>query len=133
MLLILIFWAPFFNQTIYPLFPDDVSRESDSGPPGGQEVNCPPFRAAGILWDWTLPGRTSTSKCPQGSLGTAKFTCMEEGYWDLSGPDMLGCRSPQVAELEEMVSHTYSPKVLNCVDVKNDIIGLKTLNILISR
>lgn len=59
------------------------------------ELMCPPFRAQGILWNWTLPGQAATAKCPPGSVGTAKFTCTQDGYWELS-PDMLDCKSLQV-------------------------------------
>ena len=63
---------------------------------------CPPFRTQGILWNWTLPGHVAMSPCPKGASGTAKFTCTEDGYWELS-PDMLECKSKQMTDLEDQV------------------------------
>ena len=98
----------------FSLFPDDYETEEDrklsvnnrfSGDTESSS-SCPPKTARQLQWDWTPAGQPAIQPCPIAATGLAKWTCVdspEGAHWLGTQPDMSGCKSVAVDNLEAQV------------------------------
>ncbi|XP_059142872.1 adhesion G protein-coupled receptor L3-like isoform X5 [Physella acuta] len=63
---------------------------------------CGRLQFEGINWPRTQIGRSATAKCPPPLLGMSSLYCSSIG-WDKSGPDMSGCTSPWVNDIDAKI------------------------------
>ena len=81
-----------------------------NGEDGSQTSTCPTTQKRQLQWDWTPVGQLAIQTCPLGAIGLAKWSCVSgsgEGpssaQWAGSQPDMSGCKSVSVDNLEAQV------------------------------
>ena len=64
---------------------------------------CPPVRARGLYWNWTLAGDTAVMQCPSGSTGFAKWSCVHgrpQAAWAVGSPSLQECVSIWLSDLD---------------------------------
>ena len=64
---------------------------------------CPPARARGLYWNWTLAGDTAVMQCPSGSTGFAKWSCEHgrpQAIWAQGNPSLQECVSIWLSDLD---------------------------------
>ncbi|XP_022245502.1 latrophilin Cirl-like isoform X2 [Limulus polyphemus] len=90
---------------IYP----DNDREGMYNPSRSVETtdpslnSCPPTVSRNISWSWTRGGQDAIEPCPRGSIGRAKWFCVDAVstvYWSGTSPDLSECQSPWAESLE---------------------------------
>ena len=71
------------------------------------DIKCPPTTSRQLQWDWTPAGQEAMQLCPIGAIGLAKWSCVMQddnsARWLGSQPDMSGCKSVAVDNLEAQV------------------------------
>ena len=71
------------------------------------DIKCPPITSRQLQWDWTPAGQEAMQLCPIGAIGLAKWSCVMQddssARWLGSQPDMSGCKSVAVDNLEAQV------------------------------
>ncbi len=83
-----------------------------TGQPPSTGPSCPPTTSRDLQWDRTRRGSEAVQPCPIGAMGTAKWTCSEDGEWATSKPDMSHCKSMSMATLEKEVRAQQPETVL---------------------
>lgn len=66
---------------------------------------CQPVLARDIFWNWTRAGHGAVYPCPGGSKGDARWQCgVNPVKWLSDRPDLSGCNSFWVGDLEQRIS-----------------------------
>ncbi|XP_037527073.1 adhesion G protein-coupled receptor L1 isoform X2 [Rhipicephalus sanguineus] len=66
---------------------------------------CQPMVARDIFWNWTRAGDVAVYPCPGGSKGDARWQCgVNPVKWLSDRPDLSGCNSFWVGDLEQRIS-----------------------------
>lgn len=66
---------------------------------------CQPVIARDIFWNWTRAGDVAVYPCPGGSKGDARWQCgVNPVKWLSDRPDLSGCNSFWVGDLEQRIS-----------------------------
>ncbi|XP_022255617.1 latrophilin Cirl-like, partial [Limulus polyphemus] len=69
-------------------------------------TSCPPTVFRNITWGWTRRGQEATEPCPRGSVGLAKWYCVDavtSVHWSGASPDLSKCRSPWAESLKSRI------------------------------
>ena len=93
----------------YPPSSSVNNRLSSTTTAAGGRGRCSPTTSRQLQWDWTAAGQPAIQPCPIGATGLAKWSCLEETAagggtrWSGAQPDMSGCKSVAVDNLEAQV------------------------------
>jgi hypothetical protein len=74
-----------------------------SGGGRGRQHCASAHTRGGLFWDWTPAGVERTQACPgrdADAVGTAHWTCGQDGDWVSEAPSLSDCRSMRLARLE---------------------------------
>ncbi|XP_076371339.1 latrophilin Cirl-like isoform X2 [Tachypleus tridentatus] len=87
-------------------------------------TSCPPTVFRNITWGWTRRGQEATEPCPRGSVGLAKWYCVDaitSVRWSGAPPDLSECRSP------------WTESLMNRIDGGDSVVGIATELAVIAR
>jgi hypothetical protein len=82
-----------------------------SGSGRGRQHCAPAHTRGGLFWDWTPAGVERTQACPgrdADAVGTAHWTCGQDGDWISEAPSLSDCRSMRLARLETTLLSSIS-------------------------
>jgi hypothetical protein len=82
-----------------------------SGGGRGRQHCAPAHTRGGLFWDWTSAGVERTQACPGrdvDAVGTAHWTCGQDGDWVSEAPSLSDCRSMRLARLETTLLSSIS-------------------------